>query len=103
MDFLQILILSLVQALTEFLPVSSSAHLVLASEMFGLDANDFAAEVVVEFKMGLYRNNKQKIKKGGNRYATRRWNGSVGVGKQIRQRARELSTCRDGKLFVFYE
>ncbi len=35
MDFLQILILALVQALTEFLPVSSSAHLVLASEMFG--------------------------------------------------------------------
>ena len=35
MDFLQILILALVQAATEFLPVSSSAHLVLASEIFG--------------------------------------------------------------------
>jgi undecaprenyl-diphosphatase len=36
-DFLQILILALVQALTEFLPISSSAHLYLVSEWFGWD------------------------------------------------------------------
>lgn len=35
MEFSQILILALIQALTEFLPVSSSAHLFLASEWFG--------------------------------------------------------------------
>lgn len=35
MDFLQILILALVQALTEFLPISSSAHLFLAGEWLG--------------------------------------------------------------------
>ena len=29
MDFIQILVLALVQGLTEFLPVSSSAHLIL--------------------------------------------------------------------------
>jgi undecaprenyl-diphosphatase len=35
MPFLEILLLSLVQALTEFLPISSSAHLYLASKAFG--------------------------------------------------------------------
>lgn len=35
MPFSEILILALIQALTEFLPVSSSAHLYLASQWFG--------------------------------------------------------------------
>lgn len=35
MDILQIVLLSLVQGLTEFLPISSSAHLVLLSEFLG--------------------------------------------------------------------
>ncbi len=35
MDFLQILILSVVQGLTEFLPISSSAHLILVPELLG--------------------------------------------------------------------
>lgn len=37
MDFLHILILALIQALTEFLPISSSGHLALASQLFGWD------------------------------------------------------------------
>jgi len=36
-DLAQILILAVVQALTEFLPISSSAHLFLASEVLGWD------------------------------------------------------------------
>ncbi|MCU7960183.1 MAG: undecaprenyl-diphosphate phosphatase [gamma proteobacterium symbiont of Bathyaustriella thionipta] len=35
MDFLQILILALVQGLTEFLPISSSAHLILVPQVLG--------------------------------------------------------------------
>ncbi|MFT5139040.1 MAG: undecaprenyl-diphosphatase [Lysobacterales bacterium] len=34
MTFIQILVLSLIQGLTEFLPVSSSAHLILGSKLF---------------------------------------------------------------------
>ena len=49
MDFLQILILSLVQALTEFLPVSSSAHLVLASEMFGWKYQGLSFDLALHF------------------------------------------------------
>jgi undecaprenyl-diphosphatase len=38
MDVLEILILGIVQGLTEFLPVSSSGHLVVMKEMLGVDA-----------------------------------------------------------------
>ena len=35
MDLIQIIVLALVQGLTEFLPISSSAHLILAPHLFG--------------------------------------------------------------------
>lgn len=35
MTLLQIIVLALIQGLTEFLPISSSAHLILGSELFG--------------------------------------------------------------------
>ena len=35
MDTLQVVILALIQGLTEFLPVSSSAHLILPSQLLG--------------------------------------------------------------------
>ena len=35
MTGLQIIVLSLIQGLTEFLPVSSSAHLILGGKLFG--------------------------------------------------------------------
>ena len=34
-DWLQVVILALIQGVTEFLPVSSSAHLLLPSELLG--------------------------------------------------------------------
>jgi len=40
MNWLQALILGLVQGLTEFLPVSSSAHLAIGREILGLEASD---------------------------------------------------------------
>jgi len=47
MDSLQILILSLIQGLTEFLPISSSAHLILAPLLFGYDDQGLAFDVAV--------------------------------------------------------
>jgi len=35
MDLIQIVVLSIVQGVTEFLPISSSAHLILTSKLFG--------------------------------------------------------------------
>ena len=40
MDWLQALILGLIQGLTEYLPVSSSGHLTIASALFGVNGDD---------------------------------------------------------------
>ncbi|MCW8880909.1 MAG: undecaprenyl-diphosphate phosphatase [Sedimenticola sp.] len=47
MDSLQILILALVQGLTEFLPISSSAHLILTPMLLGYQDQGLAFDVAV--------------------------------------------------------
>jgi len=49
MDFLQIFILAVVQGLTEFLPVSSSAHLVLVPYLTNWEDQGLAFDVAVHF------------------------------------------------------
>ncbi len=38
-DFIEILILSAVQGISEFLPISSSAHLILVSNFYDLETS----------------------------------------------------------------
>lgn len=47
MSILQSVILGLVQGLTEFIPVSSSGHLVLVSEIFGWEDQGIAFDIVL--------------------------------------------------------
>lgn len=47
MDWLQALILALIQGLTEFLPISSSAHLILPSQVLGWPDQGLAFDVAV--------------------------------------------------------
>lgn len=47
MDFFQICVLALVQGITEFLPVSSSAHLILASHLWGWGEGLLAFDIAV--------------------------------------------------------
>lgn len=47
MDSLQIFILAIVQGLTEFLPISSSAHLILTPMLFGYQDQGLAFDVAV--------------------------------------------------------
>ena len=47
MSFLQAIILGVVQGLTEFLPVSSSGHLVIGQALLGLELPGVVFEVVV--------------------------------------------------------
>lgn len=49
MDILHITVLALIQGLTEFLPVSSSAHLILPSELLGWPDQGLAFDVAVHF------------------------------------------------------
>ena len=46
-DWLQIVILALIQGVTEFLPVSSSAHLLLPSEFLGWPDQGLAFDISV--------------------------------------------------------
>ena len=47
MDWVEAIILGLIQGLTEFLPVSSSGHLAIAKGVFGIATDDIAFEIVV--------------------------------------------------------
>ena len=47
MDWFQALVLALIQGLTEFLPISSSAHLILPSEVLGWPDQGLAFDVAV--------------------------------------------------------
>ena len=47
MDFFQALVLAIVQGLTEFLPISSSAHLILVPELLGWQDQGLAFDVAV--------------------------------------------------------
>ena len=49
MDTIQLILLSVIQGLTEFLPVSSSAHLVLLSEFLGEEDQGIIFDVGVHF------------------------------------------------------
>ena len=47
MDWLQAVLLAIIQGLTEFLPISSSAHLILPSQIFGWVEQGLAFDVAV--------------------------------------------------------
>ena len=47
MDYIQVLILALVQGITEFLPISSSGHLILPAQLLGWEDQGLAFDVAV--------------------------------------------------------
>lgn len=49
METIQIVVLALIQGLTEFLPISSSAHLILPAEVLGWPDQGLAFDVAVHF------------------------------------------------------
>ena len=49
MDWIQVILLSLIQGLTEFLPISSSAHLVLPAQLTDWPDQGLAFDVAVHF------------------------------------------------------
>ena len=49
LSLLQIIILSIIQAVTEFLPISSSAHLLLPSKVLGWPDQGIIFDITVHF------------------------------------------------------
>lgn len=52
MDYLEAILLGLIQGATEFLPVSSSGHLLLTQRLFGMDPQTFGLTFDVALHMG---------------------------------------------------
>lgn len=52
MDFLQAIILSIVEGVTEFLPISSTGHLVLASDLLKISQTDFVKNFEIIIQLG---------------------------------------------------
>ena len=47
MDFVQILILSIIQGITEFLPISSQSHLILTSKLLGMSDHGLSFDIAL--------------------------------------------------------
>jgi undecaprenyl-diphosphatase len=52
MDFIQAIILSIVEGVTEFLPVSSTGHLILASQLLGITQTEFTKTFEIFIQLG---------------------------------------------------
>jgi undecaprenyl-diphosphatase len=52
MNFFHVLILSAVEGLTEFLPISSTGHLILASKLLGITQGDFLKTFEIVIQLG---------------------------------------------------
>ena len=52
MNLLHVLALGCVEGITEFLPISSTGHLVLTSHIFGLSQTDFIKSFEISIQLG---------------------------------------------------
>lgn len=52
MDFLQVIILSAVEGISEFLPISSTGHLILASDLLQVPQTDFVKSFEIAIQLG---------------------------------------------------
>lgn len=52
MSFLETIILSLIEGLTEFLPISSTAHMIFASSIMGIESDEFVKMFQVSIQFG---------------------------------------------------
>src|SRR3954466_9967330 len=52
MHWLQVIILSIVEGITEFLPISSTGHMIITSSIMGIEKNDFVKLYEVCIQLG---------------------------------------------------
>ena len=52
MNYLEAIILAIVEGITEFLPISSTGHLIITSSLFGIAGDDFTKLFIVAIQLG---------------------------------------------------
>jgi undecaprenyl-diphosphatase len=52
MTWIEAIILAIVQGITEFLPISSTGHMIIAQKLMGLDATEFTKAFIVNIQFG---------------------------------------------------
>ena len=52
MDYLQAVILAIIEGITEYLPVSSTGHMIIASSFFGIASDDFTKLFTIVIQLG---------------------------------------------------
>lgn len=52
MNFIQAIILAIIEGITEYLPVSSTGHMIIGSSVMGIAANDFVKMFTVAIQLG---------------------------------------------------
>ena len=52
MDYIQAIVLAIIEGLTEFLPVSSTGHMIIASSFFGIAHDDFTKLFTIVIQLG---------------------------------------------------
>lgn len=52
MDYIQAIILAIIEGITEFLPVSSTGHMIIASSFFGIAQDDFTKLFTIVIQLG---------------------------------------------------
>lgn len=52
MTFIDVIILSVVEGITEFLPISSTGHLILVSKILGIEQSDFLTSFQIAIQLG---------------------------------------------------
>ena len=55
-DFIEILILSAIQGISEFLPISSSAHLILVSNLYDLKTSSLLIDISLHLRFFVSNN-----------------------------------------------
>ena len=52
MNFIEAIIIAVIEGLTEFLPVSSTAHMIFTSSFFGIQEDEFVKMFQVSIQFG---------------------------------------------------
>lgn len=52
MDYIQAIVLAIIEGITEFLPVSSTGHMIIASSFFGIAHDDFTKLFTIVIQLG---------------------------------------------------